>query len=233
MRPLVRPIEPAEHVQHRRLAGAVRSDDREHLPGMHREADVLQRGDPAEPQQYFLDLQIRLRRGGARGLMAFAHVGEGEHRRVARPEQIGAELRALRVRPYRIANVDVHAEPDGAEPVAYVRALAALGERAPRLRRDLAVLVVDQEVPARSGLVDLRVDDVVERIHFRGSAERHSREIDLERLTIFVKREPLRDRSLTHRCVLPRTADSSSVNVSSPWPSRLRTPRRPRSPDPH
>ena len=110
---------------------------------------------PPNLSRMFLDLQERFRRGGAGGLMAPAHVGKSEHRGVARLEQVGAELRALRMRADRIAHVDIHAEPHGPESVADVRPLAALGERGPCLRGDRAVLVVDEEVPARARLADL------------------------------------------------------------------------------
>ena len=226
--PARRPVEPADHVQHRGLAGAVRPDDREHLPGMHREADVVERGDPAEAEQDVLDLQERFRGRGPGRLVALAHVGDGEERRVARLEQVGAELRAPGVGPDRFAHLHVPAEPDGAEPVGDVRALAAFGERGPRLGRDLAALVVDEEVPARAGLAEPGLDLVVEGVDVGGAAEGHAGEIDFEDLPALVERDPLRRRPLVHRRASPWPAGISSPSPSgrgTPWPRRSSSPR--------
>ena len=46
--PLIHPVEPTDHVQQRRLAGSIRTDERGDPTGRRQQGDVLERGVPAE-----------------------------------------------------------------------------------------------------------------------------------------------------------------------------------------
>src|SRR3546814_14283839 len=58
-------VEAIDAVEHRRLAGAVRADDREDLALADLEADVVDRGDAAEAEPDVLKRQHRLAGGTA------------------------------------------------------------------------------------------------------------------------------------------------------------------------
>ena len=60
-RPGLRADEAAQHVQQRRLAGAVGADDPGHLPPRGRERDVVQRREAAEPHRDPAHIQGRAR----------------------------------------------------------------------------------------------------------------------------------------------------------------------------
>jgi hypothetical protein len=49
--------EAAQDVQQRRLAGAVRPDDAEHLPGLDRERYGVEGGETAETHAHFTDFE--------------------------------------------------------------------------------------------------------------------------------------------------------------------------------
>jgi hypothetical protein len=55
-------VEPAEAVEERRLARAVRSDEAADLPGFDREGDAVERDDPAEADRDIADGEKRLAR---------------------------------------------------------------------------------------------------------------------------------------------------------------------------
>ena len=57
--PFGRRVSAGDAVQHRRLAGAVRADDREQLAAVHAEADVVQRAHTAKAQGHVPDLEQR------------------------------------------------------------------------------------------------------------------------------------------------------------------------------
>src|SRR5689334_12952483 len=57
--PGARLVEAGEAVEHRRLAGAVRADDRGDVPLVGGEGEVVDRGEAAEPHREMLDLEER------------------------------------------------------------------------------------------------------------------------------------------------------------------------------
>ena len=62
----LRPIEPAQAIEQRGLAGAVRPDQSDDPAIAYREADVVERDDAAEPHGQVRDLQQRRRRAVVR-----------------------------------------------------------------------------------------------------------------------------------------------------------------------
>jgi hypothetical protein len=75
-RPVLRAVDARQAVEHRRLAGAVRSDDREQLLLLDVERDALQRPDAAEAQVHVPDLEHRASRSRLRPA-AGKDLGEG------------------------------------------------------------------------------------------------------------------------------------------------------------
>ena len=67
------PVAARDAVDHRGLAGAIRSDDREQLAGLDVEADVGQRRDATEPQRHPLGFQEQVSRPHRLGTLNRIH----------------------------------------------------------------------------------------------------------------------------------------------------------------
>src|SRR6266511_6025256 len=111
-----------------------------------------------------LDAEECALRARPRILFALAHLPEREHSLVACGEHVRAKHLASRVLADRLAGLLAGAHANGAEAVRDVGLLAAGREAVPRLGRDGAIGVVDQEVPAPAGSRPPPIGLVVERV---------------------------------------------------------------------
>src|SRR3546814_14500828 len=120
-------VEAIDAVEHRRLAGAVRADDREDLALADLEADVVDRGDAAEAEPDVLKRQHRLAGGTAPGRLRPLHALRFRRHSARLPEFRRRHVEAVhapdRLHPPLAAALDGHlrvAIPARALPIQHL-----------------------------------------------------------------------------------------------------------------
>ena len=232
-----RPVEAADDVEHRALAGAVGPDDRRDLAAVDREADVGDRLDAAEVEVDVLDAEDRRgsrgvrRRAAAERLAPLAHLAEREHRLVARVVDVGAEHLALRaLRGSSRASLALVPTRTVPSPYLMLVILPRAAKRSQTSRLDDAVGVDDEEVPALAGGLEPAVGLVVERVDLGLGRERHAGEVGLHRADVVVQDDPVLHRSLSHvvsaRRRWSRAFAGRAARVRRPRPAGRRPRRR-------
>ncbi len=134
------------------------------------------------------------------------HFAERQDRLVARFVDVGAEHLALGALADGLPGARAGADANRAEPVLDVGVLAARGEAVPDLRRDEAIGVDDEKVPALAGRFHPPVGLVVELVDLRLGRERQPGKIGLHRADVVVQRDPIPHRSLSHGLCAARSS---------------------------
>src|SRR5437899_1371449 len=106
--------------------------------------------------------RVRPNRAGVR--LALAHLAERQHRLITRCKHIGAEHFAPGARADSLPGLRTGAHPNSAKTVRDIGLLAAGSVAVPRLGRDNALGIVDQEIPAPAGSRDAALYLVVESV---------------------------------------------------------------------